>query len=156
VVSGDITDYLAKALAILKSGNGLQTLQTLIPVIEKTEAALAVVRGHREDGLYKGAEEEYGGGQLPPNVEYLAYGHTHSARQVCFSAEVDGSARMYINTGTFLPLIERAADQQSFFRSNRMTFICVYRSDEDLDGRRGPGPTVDVWDGMKRKNYLDD
>lgn len=156
VVSGDITDFLAKALAILKTGRGLQVLQKLVAVIEKFESVVEKVRGHREDDLYHGAKDEYGQGTVPDDVDYILYGHTHGARQVCFSAEVEGRARMYVNTGTFLPLIERTADRQSFFRSNRMTFICIYRSDEDTAGRHGPGPTLDVWDGMKRKEYLPD
>ncbi|HEX8905494.1 MAG TPA: hypothetical protein VF771_11660 [Longimicrobiaceae bacterium] len=156
LVTGDITDTLGKALAILKTRDGLRKLQKIVPLLEKGGAVLDALRGHPEDSLYRGAVEEYGGKGLPVGVEYLMYGHTHRARQECFGAEVDGPARMYVNTGTFLPLIERAADHTSFFRSNRMTFVCFYRSDEDVEGRMGSGPTVDVWDGMKRKDYLPD
>ena len=34
-----------------------------------------------------------------------------------------------------------------------MTYVCFYREDEDRDGRADRGPTMDVWDGMKLKNY---
>lgn len=153
VVRGDITDYLGRALKILKSRNGLKKLEDLISVLEKAEAVVEFVRGHREDALAKGASDEFGGNGLPADTQYLLYGHSHVARQTCFSADTAGAVKMYINTGTFLPLIERTADKQSFFRSNRMTFICFYRHDEDVAGRLGDGPTVDVWDGMKRKDY---
>jgi hypothetical protein len=61
---------------------------------------------------------------------------------------------MYVNSGTFLPLIEHADDRKSFFRSNRMTFVCFYGDQENRATPRGDGPTMDVWDGMKRKDYL--
>lgn len=154
LVAGDVTDLLGKVLAIVKGRRGLRSFDKIIPVLEEFEAVLAKVRGHPQDGLYRGAMEELMGDDLPPDVEYLMYGHTHTARQDCARAEVDGTARIYVNTGTFLPLIARADDRRSFFRSNRMTFVCFYRSDEDTEGRQGPGPTMDVWDGMKRKDYL--
>jgi len=154
IVAGDITDYLDKALKILKGKHGLERLQELIPVLEKVEKVVTFVRGDREDDFYLGAAGELNGDELPPGVQYLLYGHTHTARQACISAERDGRVRMYVNTGTFLPLIERADDRKTFFRSNRMTFICFYRKDEDTHDRRGDGPTMDVWDGMKRKDYI--
>ena len=154
LISGDLTDYLAKALAVLKRPNGMKELQKLIPAFQKLEQALAVFRGHDEDGLYKGAATEYEGGKLPQGTQYLVYGHTHVARQDFFSANRDGTVRMYVNTGTFLPLIQQADDRKSYARSNRMTFVCFYRADEDESGREDKGPTMDVWDGLKRKNYL--
>jgi UDP-2,3-diacylglucosamine pyrophosphatase LpxH len=153
LVRGDLTDSLGWALRILRSHNGMDRLKGLTSVLEDAEKGLAAVRGHQEDDLYVGAKEELGGDDVPA-TRYLLYGHTHVARQVCFSADTAGGVRMYINTGTFLPLIERTADGKAFFRSNRMTFICFYRKDEDLSGRLGDGPTVDVWDGLKRKDYV--
>ncbi|HKP76525.1 MAG TPA: hypothetical protein VJT67_13435 [Longimicrobiaceae bacterium] len=155
IFSGDLTDYLSKARAILNNRQrGLDWLQTLIRLFEGLQNALTAVTGHREDEYYKGAAGELGGKDLPAGVQYLLYGHTHSARQNCITAERNGSVKMYVNTGTFLPLIEHADDGKSYFRSNRMTFICFYRKDEDTSRRKGDGPTMDVWDGMKRKDYL--
>jgi UDP-2,3-diacylglucosamine pyrophosphatase LpxH len=153
IINADLTDNLGRALAVLNAGANLDTLQTLIPVFEKLEAAWTALKGHQEDDLYQGASTEFQSAELPADVEYLAYGHTHTARQDCFRAEPDGTVQMYVNTGTFLPLIERAADGHSFVQSNRMTFICLYNQGEDQRGRKGNGPTVDVWDGMKRKDY---
>jgi hypothetical protein len=150
----DLTDNLQKALPFLESPGRLDLLEKLIAGWDAVKPAVDFARGHPEDEYYKGAREEFGGEHLPAGTEYLLYGHTHAARQVCFSAKPGGEVQMYINTGTFLPLIERTADRQSFFRSNRMTFICFYRKDEDTHGRLGDGPTVDVWDGIKRKDYV--
>jgi hypothetical protein len=76
------------------------------------------------------------------------------ARQNCLSALPDGRVRMYVNTGTFLPLIERADDKKTFYRSHRMSYVTFCRDDEDRAHRRGGGPTMDVWEGLKRKDYV--
>jgi UDP-2,3-diacylglucosamine pyrophosphatase LpxH len=154
IFSGDITDYLSKALTVLNQPNGMKKLQALVPLFQKFEAALAIFRGHGEDGLYKGAASQFEDGALPAGTQYLVYGHTHQARQDFFKANLDGTVQMYVNTGTFLPLIQQTADRRSYARSNRMTFLCFYRADEDTAGREGNGPTMDVWDGLKRKDYL--
>ena len=154
VLSGDLTDMLTKARWTMKRKKGLEWLQALIPVKEDVDSALTLLRGRREDGCSKGAASELSGKEIPAGVQYLLYGHTHGARQACVTAKRDGTVRMYVNTGTFLPLIERAADRGSFFRSNRMTFNLFYHKGEDVAHRRGDGPTMDVWDGMKRKDYL--
>jgi hypothetical protein len=62
---------------------------------------------------------------------------------------------MYINTGTFLPLIERALDDKSFWQGHRMTYVCFYSEEEDKEGRRDNGPTIDLWNGLRRKLYKD-
>src|SRR6185436_6874058 len=154
IVGGDITDYLSKVRWALEHEKGLDWLQAVIRLGERLDAVLTTIRGHREDALYHGAAEELGGKDVPADVQYLLYGHTHTARQDCLTAQREGTVRMYVNTGTFLPLIEHADDHRSFFRSNRMTFICFYHDGEDRKTPRGPGPVMDVWDGMKRKDYL--
>ena len=154
IVSGDITDYLSKGRTLLRREGGVEALQKLIPIIEKIDSALDVVTGRKgRDNLVRGAEKEFSDGQLPGEIQYVVYGHSHGARQDCFSATRDGRVQMYINTGTFLPVIERAADKQSFAQSYRMTYVCLFRSDEDKKNRVGNGPTVDVWNGTRRKVY---
>jgi UDP-2,3-diacylglucosamine pyrophosphatase LpxH len=155
LVSGDLTDYLSKARALLEMDGGLETLQELMPLVDKLQAALRQVKGAGDkDDLMAGAEEEFAGG-TPPGIEYIVYGHTHSARNDCFAATRDGIVRMYINTGTFLPLIERALDDKSFWQGHRMTYVCFYNAEEDKEGRRDNGPTIDLWNGLRRKLYKD-
>ena len=103
-------------------------------------------------GLVSGAQQEFQDG-LPPEIQYIVYGHTHTARHDCFSAEPGGAVRMYINAGTYLPLIARALDEQSFSRSHRMTLAFFYKDAEDQEGRQGHVPTLDFWDGVRRKTY---
>lgn len=150
IVSGDLTDFLQLARRALGDKRGIERLRKVLPLLDKVNIALAALKGS-QDHYEKGASEEVSG--LPAAVQYILYGHTHQARQRCLSAQLAGAARVYLNTGTFVPVIDRAADG-SFFDSNRMTYVCVYKADEDTAGRADLGPTLDVWDGMKRKNYL--
>lgn len=153
LLSGDITDYLDKARSVLRRPQGLEDLQGLLPKIDKLVSAYRQVIGTEgEDDLVSGAQEEFEGGP-PPEIQYIVYGHTHTARHDFFSAEQGGAVRMYINTGTYLPLIDRALDEKSFSRSHRMTLAFVYKDSEDREGRQGSGPTLDLWDGIRRKTY---
>jgi hypothetical protein len=61
---------------------------------------------------------------------------------------------MYINTGTYLPLITEAADGQSFASSIQMVFVYLYRADEDLDTKQPGTTSMDMWTGIRRKVYL--
>jgi UDP-2,3-diacylglucosamine pyrophosphatase LpxH len=151
LVSGDLTDYLSKARAVLEYG-GVGGLRELVPLYDDVEAALNFV-ARRKDALFEGAARE--AQALPDDsaTQYILYGHTHFARHDCFAGRPDGRVRMYVNTGTFLPLIQRSMDR-GFFDSNRMTYVCFYREDEDTQGRADAGPTMDVWDGIKRKQYV--
>jgi UDP-2,3-diacylglucosamine pyrophosphatase LpxH len=153
LVSGDITDYLDKARGILRRPQGLAKLQALLPVVDKLCSAYRSIPGTAgKDDLVSGAQQEFQNG-LPPEIQYIVYGHTHTARHACFSAEPSGAVRMYINAGTYLPLIARALDEQSFSRSHRMTLAFFYKDVEDQEGRQGRGPTLDFWDGVRRKTY---
>jgi hypothetical protein len=84
------------------------------------------------------------------------YGHTHQPRNIVVSADLDGGVKLYVNTGTMLPLIERTEDRKGFGSLTQMTMVFVYGSDEDTRARRGDGPTIDVWNGVRRKAYLPD
>lgn len=99
-----------------------------------------------------GAQQEVQDG-LPPEIQYIVYGHTHRAWHDCFAAEPGGAGRMYINTGTYLSFIVRALDEQRFSRSHRLTLAFFSTDAEDREGRQGRGPTLDFWDGIRRKTY---
>jgi hypothetical protein len=90
----------------------------------------------------------------PGPIQRVIYGHTHRARHDYFSADQAGAVKMYVNTGTFLPLIERARDRRSFVNSIQMTMVYVYRADEDTE-RKAPNTTsLDIWNGIRRKQYV--
>jgi hypothetical protein len=60
---------------------------------------------------------------------------------------------MYVNTGTYLPLITEAADGESFASSIQMVYVYLYRVDEDLDTKEPGTTSMDVWTGIRRKIY---
>ncbi len=151
IVSGDLTDYLWKVRDEVRFG-GLATLGASMRLLESLGGLRHMFVGERTP-LVDGAAEESEALPEDSPIQYIVYGHSHRARQECFSARQDGRVRMYLNTGTFLPLIERARDR-SFYRTHRMTFVTFFRGDEDGDGRAGDGPTMDVWDRMQRKDYV--
>jgi hypothetical protein len=104
--------------------------------------------------LLPGSDENLEGARseaasLPSECQFLVQGHTHVARHDYLSATVDGRVRLYINTGTYLPLIHGTEDGEGFAGSHQMTLAFFYRGDEG--GRPGGGPTIDLWNGIKRK-----
>ncbi|NIP83315.1 MAG: hypothetical protein GWM90_30455 [Gemmatimonadetes bacterium] len=146
LVTGDLVDRLQLARARLlgdsfdefeRRARWLAPLQKVLP---------------RKDHLLEGAAHEYREGTVPDWTQFLVYGHTHRARRDYFSAELDGRVRMYVNTGTFLPLISRTADRRSFADELQMTMVFAYREDEDVEGKR-EGPSLDIWNGTRRKEY---
>jgi UDP-2,3-diacylglucosamine pyrophosphatase LpxH len=152
---GDITDHLSHVATLLNRGHGLEPLRTLVLAGVKLKSALRFfLRDDDDDDLVRGAEEEYR--ELDDDrIQYILYGHTHEARHDCFHAAQDGRVRMYINTGTYLPLIERSRDGLSYASAHQMTMAFFYRDDEDAKARNAPGPTVDLWNGIRRKDYLE-
>lgn len=153
LVSGDLVDRLEQARAVLlgpdfESFQGrvewLQRLQRLIPTLLPSE-----------DGLLAGARSEavFQGEPVPGGIQRVIYGHTHRARDDYFSAAPDGAVRMYVNTGTFLPLISRTRDGHSFASAQQMTMVFAYRDDEDTAQKRLGTTSLDVWNGTRRKLY---
>jgi hypothetical protein len=146
LISGDLVDRLQLARRHLlgddfgefrKRARALDPLQRLF---------------EDDDELFDGAREEFRRGTVPDGTQFLVYGHTHRARHAYMRAELDGTVQMYVNTGTFLPLISRTADRDSFADELQMTMVFVYREDEDRDGKR-EGPSIDIWYGTRRKLY---
>jgi len=60
---------------------------------------------------------------------------------------------VYINTGTYLPLLQTTVDGRSFAQSHQMTLTFFFNTNEDTNDRANGGPTVDIWNGIKRKQY---
>ena len=153
VVSGDLVDRLEQARALLlgpsfESFKGrvgwLQRLQRLVPALLPPEG-----------GLMAGAQAEvvFRGDPAPAGIQRVIYGHTHRARHDYFSASADGAVRMYVNTGTFLPLITRARDGHTFASAQQMTMVFAYAADEDAQGKRAGTTSLDIWNGTRRKLY---
>lgn len=152
IVSGDLTDYLGKLLIVLKQKNGLELLGQLLPYVDTYQSMQRLVAGGEGvDQLSKGAEYELTDGRgAGDDVQFLFYGHSHDARSLCLRAHPSGRVKMYVNTGTFLPFIERARRGSGFYSSGRMTYACVYLEGEGRDPKRTPGPALDVWNGLRQ------
>lgn len=113
-----------------------------------------------KDMLLDGAAEDFAkiNPQLDTNsktlkTQYILYGHTHEARNDYINGYVNGSVEMYINTGTFLPYIQRTSND-SFASAHQMTIVFIYRRDEDTEGNTdNANPTLELWNGIKRKEY---
>jgi len=107
----------------------------------------------KPDSLYEGAKSEFDSDAYR-NKQYILYGHTHEPRNDYVSGSVDGTAKMYINTGTYLPYIESADRNNTFASAYQMILCFLYRTDEDTNGTTPNGfPTLDLWNGIKRKRY---
>jgi UDP-2,3-diacylglucosamine pyrophosphatase LpxH len=113
--------------------------------------------GHpQKDDYQAGAEQEQEWKTwraTPPGpIQFVLYGHTHRAKHVAFEASREQRVRMYLNTGTLLPLIQRATDD-GFSTALQMTMAFFYRAEEDKSERADAGPTLDLWNGIRRKVY---
>jgi UDP-2,3-diacylglucosamine pyrophosphatase LpxH len=152
LVSGDLTDRLS----FLRNhilGNSFDEFSSKVRSLGKLLTLVDKVGGD-SDEYAAGAEGEWrpGSGAAGP-TQYVLYGHTHKAKHVAISAAPDGRVRMYINTGTLLPLIQRTTSRDGFSTTAQMTVAFFYRADEDTTGRADRGPTLDLWNGIRRKNY---
>jgi UDP-2,3-diacylglucosamine pyrophosphatase LpxH len=150
IVSGDLVDRLALARSVLLGGN-FGEFRRKAGALELLQKAFSVLS--QGDPFRDGAKSEYEAKDgLPAWTQHVVYGHTHRARRDYFSGQVDGHVRMYVNSGTFLPLISRVADGRGFATELQMTMVFAYAEAEDSDTKRG-GPSLDIWNGTRRKQY---
>lgn len=147
IFRGDLTDRLDQLLSYI----GEKSFDELKRDLELFQFFKGIF-GSSKDEFVEGAKHEWELG-LPDEIQYVVYGHTHEARSDFFSGLPDNRVRMYINTGTYLPLIQRAADN-GFAVANQMTMSFFYRGDEDTEGKNGKLPSMELWNGIKRKVYL--
>jgi len=146
IVSGDLVDRLELARHRLRSAgyDGLRQCVKLLAVFSRDTSP-----SQAED--YVGAKKEFE--RLGPETQYLVYGHTHFARHDCLAGTPDGRVQLYVNTGTYLPLLQAADNGRGFALSHQMTLAFFYNSQEDANGRVDAGPTLELWNGIKRKQY---
>ena len=111
--------------------------------------------GSSKDGYAEGAKKEFQNKYyIDKGIQYIMYGHTHEERHDYFAGDRNGKVKMYINTGTFLPYIQKTMDNKSFASAFQMSMVFVYRKDEDTDDNMlNDFPTLELWNGIKRKKY---
>jgi UDP-2,3-diacylglucosamine pyrophosphatase LpxH len=149
LVNGDLIDRLQ----LIRTCMG-----TSFDQLRKRALACRELLGGGKDVYLDGAEKEKAWEVWPsghPAVQYVVYGHTHQACHVTFEVARDSRVRMYINTGTMLPLVQRARSGSGFATALQMTLAFFYNADEDMNRRRkgDRGPTVELWDGIRLKRY---
>ena len=154
LVSADLVDRLQQARDVLL-GADFGSFRGRVEALARMRSLVARIVGTEGDPLQAAAaaEEVLQPAGAARGVERVVYGHTHRALHRYFSGERDGRARMYVNTGTYLPLIARAADGRSFASSLQMSLAYFYRADEDTDGKVPGTTSMDLWTGIRRKAY---
>ncbi len=154
LVSADLVDRLQQARGVLL-GADFRSFKGRVEALRRLRGVVTRLFGDEEDRLPRGAswEEALQPGQASRGIQRVVYGHTHRATHRYFSGEPDGRVRMYINTGTYLPLITRAADGHGFASSLQMSLVYLYREDEDTDGKVAGTTSLDIWNGVRRKVY---
>lgn len=154
LLSADLVDRLQQARAVLM-GADFRSFRGRVETVRRLQGVFTRIVGEEEDRLLRGAaaEEALQPAHTSREVRHVVYGHTHRAAHRYFSAERDGRARMYVNTGTYLPLITRTADRRSFASSLQMSLVYLYREDEDTEGKRAGTSSMDIWTGIRRKVY---
>jgi len=88
-------------------------------------------------------------------VRYILYGNTHAPRQVPLHSPAGGSARdqcFYLNTGTWRPAYDEAADKSGFVGSKSLTYTILYSPEENRDSKLPP--FVEAWTGMLKDEDL--
>ena len=120
--------------------DALQSLERAFPFLFKEEDTLR--EGARSEEVFRNPRPE-------GHIQRVAYGHTHRARHDYFHGNQDGTVKMYINTGTYLPLITQAEDGESFASSIQMVYVYLYRVDEDLDTKQPGTTSMDMWTGIR-------
>jgi len=146
-LTGDLIDHLqdVKRLAMGKTFEEFRgRVHTLAPLAD-------LVLDERRDRYIEGAIHEMKD-EKDEQIQFVLYGHTHVGKHEYLSGKPDGSGRIYINTGTWLPLICPARDGVSFASAKQMTMVFAYSADEDTEGKAG-GPSLDMWQGIRRKIY---
>ena len=155
LLSGDLTDRLTFVYKHLL-GNSFDGFRERVEGLRKVGNVVSLLSRDSDPYLEGVKQEEVWTSKAPSGIPYIMYGHTHQPRNVVVSADLDGGVKLYVNTGTMLPLIERTDDREGFGSLTQMTMAFVYGSDEDTKSRQGNGPTIDVWNGVRRKAYLPD
>jgi UDP-2,3-diacylglucosamine pyrophosphatase LpxH len=120
--------------------------------VEIYKKVAGVLGGGSKDGYETGSKREWKSAEPPDSFQQVVYGHTHEAKHAYFEGKLDGSVRMYVNTGTFLPLIQRA-QISGFPTAHQMTMAFFFRKDEDTKNKKEKTFSMDLWNGIKRKVY---
>ncbi|MCF7919559.1 MAG: hypothetical protein K9N06_06575 [Candidatus Cloacimonetes bacterium] len=143
---GDIIDRIQLLKNYLMKDN-FNSLQLTLEIIKFGEKYFKPF----DDKYVKGARQDF---EKHPDIQLVIYGHTHQAREVIIAGNSRSTYR-YINTGTYLPLIQEAR-VKGFGRAKRMTLTFIYNKNEDRgsnSNKKENSISLEFWDGLKQKEY---
>jgi UDP-2,3-diacylglucosamine pyrophosphatase LpxH len=143
IFKGDITDRFQQLLNYI-GNKSFDQIKGSVEIVN----LFADVFSSNKDIYVNGAGQEFR--KEDKSVQFVMYGHTHDARHDYFTSSPDGNAQLYINTGTFQPLIERAIKDTDFAVEQRMTMVYFNKKDENLNST---APSVDIWNGFRKEQY---
>lgn len=148
--SGDITDRFEQMLDLIEDLD-FDAINKYVEIYKIFDN----IFGSSKDDYVEGAKKEFQNKYyIDKGIQYIMYGHTHEERHDYFAGDREGRVKMYINTGTFLPYIQKTLDNKSFASAFQMSMVFIYRKDEDtIDGKSNDFPTLELWNGIKRKKY---
>jgi UDP-2,3-diacylglucosamine pyrophosphatase LpxH len=154
LVAADLIDRLQQARRLIM-GPDVGSFRGRVGALKSLERTFPFLF-KEEDILRAGArsEEVFRNPRPGSRIQRVIYGHTHRARYDYFHGNQDGTVQMYVNTGTYLPLITEAEDGESFASSIQMVYVYVYRADEDVETKQPGTTSMDIWTGIRRKVYL--
>jgi UDP-2,3-diacylglucosamine pyrophosphatase LpxH len=148
--SGDITDRFEQMLDLIQDLD-FDSINKYVEVFKIFDNIFGTSKDDFVEGAMKEFKNRY---YIEKDIQYILYGHTHEERHDYFYGNKEGKVKMYINTGTFLPYIQKTNDKKSFASAYQMTMVFIYRRDEDTeDGVPNKFPTMELWNGIKRKKY---
>lgn len=148
--SGDITDRFEQLLGLIEDLD-FDSINKYVEIFKLFDNIFGSSKDDFADGAMTEFKNKY---YFEKDIQYILYGHTHEERHDYFYGDRDGKVKMYINTGTFLPYIQRTSDKKSFASAYQMSMVFIYRKDEDTDeGAANKFPTMELWNGIKRKKY---
>jgi len=147
IVRSDLVDQLQHVYSMIKA-ESFDAMRHSLKII----SALSNLFGPGRDAYAQGAAEDF---HSDPDLQFVIYGHTHEAEQVCFEGQTSGLSRRYFNTGTYLPFVERAR-VSGFAGAKQMTMTMLYNAQEDgsQEGTKRPETVSgEYWTGTKHKLY---
>jgi hypothetical protein len=121
-LQGKFSDRFLLLNNLLKDGN----FDSLYKALEIIKAGSKYFKAPADIYL-KGAIADF---EKYPGVRFVIYGHTHQAKDVIIESNKEKGTYRYINTGTYLPLIEEAK-VKGFGISKRMTLTFIYNKYEE-------------------------
>lgn len=148
--SGDITDRFEQLLDLIEDLD-FDSVNKYVEIFKLVDNIFGSSKDDFSNGAGKEFQNKY---YIDKGIQYIFYGHTHEARQDYFYGDRNGNVKLYINTGTFLPYILKTRDNKSFASAYQMTMAFLYKRNEDTDDDiPNEYPTLELWNGIKRKKY---